>query len=102
MPATRKPGLIPGLIIVMLLAGGIAGSASAQDLTSKTAIADADTKQLLLLMDQDRNGKISRQEFMAFMDAEFTRLDTNKDNQLDVYELTGLRVRRSVPGHQGK
>jgi len=74
----------------------------ADDTTTKANAADAETKQLLLLMDQDRNGKVSKQEFMAFMDAEFTRLDTNKDGALDVYELTGLRIRRSVPGHQGK
>jgi Ca2+-binding EF-hand superfamily protein len=59
-------------------------------------------KQLPLLMDVDRNGKVSRQEFMTFMATEFDRLDTNKDGELDVYELTGSRVRRSIPGHQGK
>jgi len=53
-------------------------------------------------MDQVRNGKVSKQEFINFMTAGFDRLDTNKDGELDVYELTGLRVRRSVPGHQGK
>lgn len=69
---------------------------------TKVQAADAETKQLLLLMDQDRNGKISKQEFINFMTAEFDRLDMNHDGELDVYELTGLRVRRSVPGHQGK
>jgi len=29
--------------------------------------------QLVLLMDADKNGKISRQEFMKFMEAEFDR-----------------------------
>jgi Ca2+-binding EF-hand superfamily protein len=86
-----------GLIVAALLA---AGAVRAQDTRQRTA--DSDTKQLLLLMDQDRNGKVSKQEFMNFMAAEFDRLDTNKDGELDVYELTGLRVRRSVPGHQGK
>ncbi len=69
---------------------------------SRSQVADAETKQLLLLMDVDRNGKVSRQEFMDFMASEFDRLDLNKNGELDVYELTGLRVRRSVPGHQGK
>jgi len=36
------------------------------------------------------------------MEAGFNRLDTNKDAQMNVYERTGPRVRRSVPGHQGK
>jgi EF hand len=53
---------------------------------------DAQVKELLLLMDRDKNGKISRQEFMKFMSAEFDRLDINKDGELDVKELTGLRV----------
>jgi Ca2+-binding EF-hand superfamily protein len=83
------------LVIALVLAGlGFAGAARAAD-NDKKAMADSDTKQLLLLMDQDRNGKISKQEFMQFMEAEFGRLDTNKDGQLDVYELTGLRIRRA-------
>jgi Ca2+-binding EF-hand superfamily protein len=90
------------MVATLLAAGTIAGPVWAQVPPSKAAAADAETKQLLLLMDQDRNGKISRQEFMNFMAAEFGRLDANKDGELDVYELTGLRVRRSVPGHQGK
>jgi len=81
---------------------GAVTAAGAANASSKEQSADADTKQLLLLMDVDRNGKVSKQEFMTFMEAEFDRLDTNKDGALDVYELTGLRVRRSVPGHQGK
>lgn len=55
------------------------------------------TKELLLLMDEDRNSKISKDEFMKFMAAEFDALDTNKDGGLDVAELTGVRVRRSGP-----
>jgi Ca2+-binding EF-hand superfamily protein len=90
------------MIVMLVATTATAPPVWAADQTAKAAAADADTKQLLLLMDQDRNGKVSKQEFMAFMEAEFTRLDTNKDGELDVYELTGLRVRRSPPGHQGK
>ena len=50
-------------------------------------------KKLLLLMDTDKNGKVSKQEFMSFMEKEFDRLDTKKDGKLDVNELTKLRVR---------
>lgn len=45
-------------------------------------------KELLLLMDKDKNGKISRQGFMNFMEAEFNRLDKDKSGELDVKELT--------------
>lgn len=44
-------------------------------------------KELLLLMDADENGKISKQEWMKFMEAEFDRLDRNKTGQLDLKEL---------------
>jgi hypothetical protein len=53
-------------------------------------------KKLLLLMDLDKSGKVSKQEFMDFMSAEFDRMDTNHDGQLDVKELTGLRVKSYV------
>jgi|HubBroStandDraft_1064217.scaffolds.fasta_scaffold91567_3 Ca2+-binding EF-hand superfamily protein len=99
MPGNRKFGLMIGML---LAAAVMPAPVWAVDQTSKAQMADSNTRQLLLLMDQDRNGKISKQEFMAFMEAEFNRLDTNKDGELNVYELTGLRVRRSVPGHQGK
>lgn len=55
--------------------------------------ADANAKQMLLLMDQDKNGKVSRQEYMDFMSAEFDRLDVNKDGELDVGELTQSQLR---------
>jgi Ca2+-binding EF-hand superfamily protein len=56
-----------------------------------------EVKQLLLLMDTDKNGKVSKQEFMNFMSKEFDRLDVNHDGELDVKELSGLRVRPIPP-----
>jgi Ca2+-binding EF-hand superfamily protein len=74
-------------IATALFAAGL--QAQAGDIPKdKQAAADANAKQLLLLMDQDKNGKISKQEYMAFMEAEFNRLDVNKDGELDVDELT--------------
>jgi Ca2+-binding EF-hand superfamily protein len=43
---------------------------------------------LLPLMDTDKRGMVSRQEFMRFMEAEFERLDKNKKGELNVKELT--------------
>jgi hypothetical protein len=54
---------------------------------STLAARDAAAKQLLLLMDTDKSGKVSRQEWMRYMEAEFDRLDKNKDGELDVKEL---------------
>jgi hypothetical protein len=43
--------------------------------------------QLLPLMDTDRSGYVSRQEFMSFMDQEFDRLDVSHRGHLNVEEL---------------
>jgi Ca2+-binding EF-hand superfamily protein len=65
---------------------------------AKLAEGEREAKQLLLLMDKDNNGKVSRQEFMDFMQAEFNRLDVNKDGELDVKELTQSRVQVRTHG----
>ena len=70
-----------------------AQKASVPKTQDKVALGEEEVKRLLLLMDTDKNGKISRQEFMSFMDAEFKRLDKNKDGELDVNELTQSKVR---------
>jgi len=64
------------------------------------AAGDAATEQLLLLMDTDKDGTVSKQEFMAYMDAEFDRLDQNKDGKLDVKELTRLHLRTGSGVHR--
>lgn len=77
------------------------GTATAQNSAPKSqhklALGQDDVKQLLLLMDTDRNGKISKQEHMKFMEAEFERLDKDKNGELDAKELTqsSLRVTRN-------
>ena len=66
------------------------------------ALAEEDVKQLLLLMDTDKNGKISRQEYMHFMQVEFDRLDKDKNGELDPKELTESRLRPSTFSTVGK
>ncbi len=61
------------------------------------ALGEDDVKQLLLMMDTDKSGKVSRQEFMNFMAAEFDRLDKDKSGELDVKELAQSRIRSSRP-----
>ena len=63
----------------------------------KVAFGEDDVKRLLPLMEADVNGKVSKQEFMRFMEAEFTRLDKNKDGQLDVKEMTKSKHRKAPP-----
>jgi hypothetical protein len=52
------------------------------------AVGEAGIKQMLPLMDQDKDGKVSKQDFMKFMEAEFDRLDKKKEGKLDVKKLT--------------
>src|SRR5579862_4575995 len=61
------------------------------------ALGENEVRQLLTLMDTDKSGKISKKEFMSFMEAEFDRLDTDKSGELDVKELTRSQVRSSRP-----
>ena len=72
----------------LFLAATAAHAQTGQSLTR----GEPEVRRLLLLMDRDRNGKVSWEEFMSFMRAEFDRLDVNKDGELDVHELGGLRV----------
>ena len=65
------------------------GAQSAQSPVEK---GEYSAVQLLQLMDKDRNGKVSRAEFMKFMNEEFDRLDINKDGELDVNELAELHL----------
>ncbi len=62
---------------------------------NKLALGEEEVKQLLLLMDKDKNGRISKEEYMKFMEAEFDRLDKDKSGDLDVNEITQSKLRVS-------
>ena len=68
----------------------------------KLSLGDAEVKQLLLIMDTDKNGKISKQEWMTFVEAEFYRMDKAKNGQLDVKELAQSQLRVSHFSSVGK
>jgi hypothetical protein len=80
----------------------IAQKASVPKPQDKVALGEDEVKQLLLLMDTDKNGKISKQEFMKFMQVEFERLDRDKSGELDAKELRQSKLRVSHPVHVGK
>ena len=88
-----------GLLIAVMSATGAAlaqkGSAPAKH--DKFALANENIKELLLLMDTDKSGKISKREWMNFMEAEFNRLDKDRNGELDLTELrqSGISLRRS-------
>jgi len=87
-------GLLAAVTVpAALAADSDPGAHEDQQKEKNLAIGEAEARRMLLLMDRDQNGKVSKQEFMAFMEAEFERLDKNKDGELDVKELTYTRVR---------
>jgi Ca2+-binding EF-hand superfamily protein len=90
--------MVSKLVVIIPILAALAVPASAQ---TQHSTADARTAQLLQLMDKDKNGKVSRAEFMAFMAAEFDRLDVNHDGELDPNELRDLRVSPRHPGGTG-
>ena len=61
---------------------------------SRRAVAagEGQVRQLLLLMDRDQNGQVSRAEFMGFMEAEFNALDVDRSGELNPEELSGSRI----------
>ncbi len=90
--------LVMAAIVVLIATWAMLGTAAAQKATvpkpqEKLSLGDEEVKQLLLHMDTDKNGKISKQEWMKFMEAEFDRLDKAKNGQLDVKELAQSQLR---------
>ena len=83
------------LATVAILGTAVAQRAAVPKPQDKLALGEEEVKRLLLLMDTDKNGKISKQEWMKFMEAEFERLDKDKKGQLDVKELTQSKLRVS-------
>jgi Ca2+-binding EF-hand superfamily protein len=90
-----------GLLIAVMSA---TGAALAQKVPApppakqdKFALANEDIKELLLLMDTDKSGKVSKREWMNFMEAEFSRLDKDGNGELDLGELrqSAISLRRS-------
>jgi hypothetical protein len=96
------------LVVAALFANGatpgtsLAQKAAVPKPQDTLAIGEEQVKQLLLLMDADKKGQISKPEWMQFMEAEFDRLDKNKKGQLDVKELTQSKLRASHFANVGK
>jgi Ca2+-binding EF-hand superfamily protein len=81
------------LLIALISAGGVLAVADvAPRPQDKLAQANENVKQLLLLLDADKNGRISKKEWMAFMEAEFNKLDKDGNGELDQKELVEARL----------
>ena len=96
--------VIIGMLITTFAIPGtsVAQKAAVPKPRDKLAIGEEQAEQLLLLIDTDNIGKISKQEWMKFMEAEFDRLDKDKKGQLGVKELTQSKLRVSHFVNVGK
>ncbi len=85
------------ILLVATVIAGLAGARALVSTASANPHMDVDTAafkptlELLRLMDIDENGKVSKAEYMKFMEAEFNRLDINRDGELDLKELGASR-----------
>jgi hypothetical protein len=68
----------------------------------RITLGESDVEQLLLLMDTDKNGRISKAEWMNFMSAEFDRLDTDHSGELDKKEIAQSRLEVTRLRNSGK
>jgi len=77
----------------------VAQKASVPRPQDSLALGEFQVRQLLLLMSTNKNGRISKREYMNFMEAEFDRLDKDKSGNLDVHELERSPLMSSNSGH---
>jgi hypothetical protein len=86
---------------------GVVGSAVAADAPKSDAMSDPKTEvvvakytlELINRMDADKNGEVSKAEFMDYMSKEFDRLDVNHDGKLQQGEILNKEMfYRSGPG----
>lgn len=79
------------MAVVLALAAGVAGVTSSYAASRRTwAVGEKHVAELLRLMDRDQNGRVSKEEFLTFMSAEFDRLDRDKSGELTREELSRL------------
>ena len=93
-------------ILTVLFATGIllttaaAQKASVPKAQDRLTMGEEEVRQLLQLMEPNQKGMVSKQEYMKFMEAEFDKLDINKDGELDVKELTQSKYSVHVGVHR--
>ncbi len=97
---------INSVVVIAVLFTTMIGSAGCTERTPKAqdklGLGEDEVKQLPLLMDADKNGRISKEEYMKFMEAEFARLDKDNSGELDVKELTQSSPRVNRPAHSSR
>lgn len=83
---------------LMAVTAALAGKSLAQMTTAspkppnKGLIATQNAKEIMLLMDTDKDGRISKKEWMDFMSKEFDRLDTDHNGYIDQKDLLATMI----------
>jgi len=78
----RRRNFCIALLLVTTLGVGFA-QRDVPKQPDKNVMAVENVKQLLLVIDTNNKDKISKQQWMAFMGAQFDRLDVEKKGELD-------------------
>jgi len=91
----RRGNLLIALMATILVFTGAAfpQKDSVPKKQDKAMLASESVKELLLLLHTNNSGKISKQEWMKFMEAEFDRLDKDKKGEIGPEELRSSRLR---------
>jgi hypothetical protein len=89
---TRRKLLIAIVLVALMGTKGAVKTSWAQKASvpqhqDTVALGHDKAIELLLVMDTDEKGKVSKQAWMKFMEAEFDRLDQDKKGELDPREL---------------
>jgi len=81
----RRTNIVLVIVVIAVLVGtwlmlstAVAQKATTPKPQDKLALGEDEVKKLLLLIDTDKTGKITKQQWMKFMEAEFDRLDKDK------------------------
>jgi len=92
------------LILLVIATAAMAGTDVAPAPRDKFAAANQNVKELLLLLDTDKSGRISKREWMNFMEAEFNKMDKDGSGELDPRELlqSKLAVRQGGSAKSAK
>lgn len=95
--AMTRRYLLIAIVSATVLVGTVwAQKAAIPKQADKVVLAEENVKELLLLMDSDRDGRISKQEWMKFMAMEFDRFDKEKKGELN---QEGLRQSTVLAKH---
>jgi hypothetical protein len=88
MSMTRKRVALVGMLLVVESVSTAAFAAS-----NRTAgAARSDVQQLLRMMDMDKNGTVSKDEFLQFMSETYDSLDVDRSRQLEPKELRRMTI----------